>query len=85
MIDIIAFDADDTLWHNERLYNRAQDKLAGIGANPESERDVLDLLDHLLDEYNVTFIPLDEIAHFETYRYAAPLRASIPWIMGVWK
>ena len=30
MFDIIAFDADDTLWHNERLYSRAQDKLAGI-------------------------------------------------------
>jgi putative hydrolase of the HAD superfamily len=30
MFDIIAFDADDTLWHNERLYNRAQEKLAGI-------------------------------------------------------
>jgi putative hydrolase of the HAD superfamily len=24
--DVIAFDADDTLWHNERLYLRAQDK-----------------------------------------------------------
>ncbi len=30
MFDIIAFDADDTLWHNERLYSKAQDKLAGI-------------------------------------------------------
>ena len=135
-------------------------------ANPESERDVLDLLDHLLDEYNIdpnktlltgysmggmgtwyiaarhqdrfsaalimagvpqadstefdwkiplyilhgradeyvpigateiaveqlkskdvdiNYIALDEIAHFETYRYAAHLRASVPWIMGVWK
>jgi putative hydrolase of the HAD superfamily len=25
--DLIAFDADDTLWHNETLYARAQDKL----------------------------------------------------------
>ncbi len=25
-IDIIAFDADDTLWHNERLFNLTQDK-----------------------------------------------------------
>ena len=23
-IDVIAFDADDTLWHNESLYTRAQ-------------------------------------------------------------
>jgi len=30
MFDFIAFDADDTLWHNERLYSKAQDKLAGI-------------------------------------------------------
>lgn len=27
MFDIIAFDADDTLWHNEILYNNAQDRL----------------------------------------------------------
>ena len=30
MFDIIAFDADDTLWHNERLYNDAQKKLSKI-------------------------------------------------------
>jgi putative hydrolase of the HAD superfamily len=28
--DLIAFDADDTLWHNERLYIRAQEELAGL-------------------------------------------------------
>jgi putative hydrolase of the HAD superfamily len=27
MIDVIAFDADDTLWHNETLYSRAQERL----------------------------------------------------------
>ena len=27
MFDIIAFDADDTLWHNERLYTAALDGL----------------------------------------------------------
>ena len=27
MFDLIAFDADDTLWHNELLYAEAQDKL----------------------------------------------------------
>jgi putative hydrolase of the HAD superfamily len=29
-IDLIAFDADDTLWHNERLYDLAQDKLEDL-------------------------------------------------------
>jgi putative hydrolase of the HAD superfamily len=26
MLDLIAFDADDTLWHNERLYQATQDR-----------------------------------------------------------
>src|SRR5688572_9479514 len=26
MIDVIAFDADDTLWHNERLFSLTQEK-----------------------------------------------------------
>jgi putative hydrolase of the HAD superfamily len=30
MIDVIAFDADDTLWHNETLYARAQDGLRAL-------------------------------------------------------
>ena len=30
MLEIIAFDADDTLWHNERLYSEAQAKLVGL-------------------------------------------------------
>ena len=30
MIDVIGFDADDTLWHNEYLYEEAQEKLAGL-------------------------------------------------------
>jgi putative hydrolase of the HAD superfamily len=38
--DVIAFDADDTLWHNERLYDRTQAALAALlapyGVNPES-------------------------------------------------
>jgi putative hydrolase of the HAD superfamily len=28
--DVIAFDADDTLWHNERYYVRAQDQFAQL-------------------------------------------------------
>jgi putative hydrolase of the HAD superfamily len=38
--DLIAFDADDTLWHNERLYDQTQAGLAALlapyGVNPES-------------------------------------------------
>jgi putative hydrolase of the HAD superfamily len=30
MIDIIAFDADDTLWHNEHLYHEAKERFAHI-------------------------------------------------------
>jgi len=30
MFDIIAFDADDTLWENERLYTSAKDKFVGL-------------------------------------------------------
>jgi putative hydrolase of the HAD superfamily len=29
-LDIIAFDADDTLWHNERLYAAAQDRFVEL-------------------------------------------------------
>ena len=28
--DLIAMDADDTLWHNERLYLNAQNRLADL-------------------------------------------------------
>jgi putative hydrolase of the HAD superfamily len=38
--DLIAFDADDTLWHNERLYDQTQAGLAALlapyGVNPPS-------------------------------------------------
>jgi len=30
MFDIIAFDADDTLWHNEVLYSTALDGLKAL-------------------------------------------------------
>ena len=30
MFEVIAFDADDTLWHNERLYARAQERLRAL-------------------------------------------------------
>jgi putative hydrolase of the HAD superfamily len=38
MFDIIAFDADDTLWHNESLFTVTQDKFAELLA-PYHERD----------------------------------------------
>jgi putative hydrolase of the HAD superfamily len=40
MLDTIAFDADDTLWHNERLYNNAQGKLAKLLARYSVNDDV---------------------------------------------
>ena len=30
MLDVIAFDADDTLWHNEILYRRTQERFAEL-------------------------------------------------------
>src|SRR5512146_1153372 len=37
---IIAFDADDTLWHSERLYVEAQDGLKRILASYGADQDV---------------------------------------------
>jgi putative hydrolase of the HAD superfamily len=37
VFDLIAFDADDTLWHNERLYLNAQAKLASLLATYQVE------------------------------------------------
>jgi putative hydrolase of the HAD superfamily len=37
MFDLIAFDADDTLWHNETLYARAQDKFKQLLATYHSQ------------------------------------------------
>ncbi len=36
IFDVIAFDADDTLWHNERLYAGAQTRFAGLLAHYHS-------------------------------------------------
>ena len=44
MIDVIAFDADDTLWHNERLYSAAQDRLAALLARYDREDGVREAL-----------------------------------------
>jgi len=36
MFDLIAFDADDTLWHNETLYSKTQDKFKQLLSNYQS-------------------------------------------------
>lgn len=41
MIDLIAFDADDTLWHNERHYQRAQRDLCAMLA-PYAKADAVE-------------------------------------------
>lgn len=52
MIEIIGFDADDTLWHNETLYSQVKDQFQSLLApysNPESARRRLDEI----EEWNV--------------------------------
>lgn len=43
-IDVIAFDADDTLWHNETLYSDAQSKFQELLAAYDGHHAVLDEL-----------------------------------------
>ncbi|TET95912.1 MAG: HAD family hydrolase [Anaerolineales bacterium] len=50
MIEIIAFDADDTLWENESLYHKAKDELARI-LSPYQEPD---WVSRKLDEIEVS-------------------------------
>lgn len=45
MIDIIGFDADDTLWHNEQLYHQAKVEFAQIVAKYSSSQEASLLLD----------------------------------------
>ena len=45
MIDLIAFDADDTLWHNEILYVRAKDELARLLSKFASPTEIEDILE----------------------------------------
>jgi putative hydrolase of the HAD superfamily len=44
VINVIAFDADDTLWHNEILYQEAQERLAGLLAGYDHTTSVVDEL-----------------------------------------
>ena len=57
MIEIIAFDADDTLWENESLYHKAKDELARL-LSPYREAD---WVNRKLDEI--------EIANLQVYGY----------------
>jgi putative hydrolase of the HAD superfamily len=41
MIEIIAFDADDTLWENEALYIKIQEQLAGLLAAYGTQEEIL--------------------------------------------
>jgi putative hydrolase of the HAD superfamily len=45
MIDVIGFDADDTLWHNETLYHQAKVELGQILADYCPPQDTKDRLD----------------------------------------
>jgi len=44
MIDIIAFDADDTLWHNESIYLGAKTEFAKLFSGHQSAERVLERL-----------------------------------------
>jgi len=41
---IIAFDADDTLWHNEPYFDEAQERFAKLFQDYTSKQDVLQLI-----------------------------------------
>jgi putative hydrolase of the HAD superfamily len=45
MIEVIGFDADDTLWHNEVLYHQAKDEVGQILASYDHPEKVKTLLD----------------------------------------
>jgi putative hydrolase of the HAD superfamily len=41
---VIAFDADDTLWHNEPYFDEAQEKFCALFANYASHQEILQLI-----------------------------------------
>ena len=43
-IQIIAFDADDTLWHNEPYFDEAQDRFCELFQNYASKQELLSLI-----------------------------------------
>ena len=54
MFDLIAFDADDTLWHNERYYRMGRERFRRILTRYE----ITDASDERLDEIEVRNLPL---------------------------
>jgi putative hydrolase of the HAD superfamily len=54
MFDLIAFDADDTLWHNESLYNDVQDRLSELLARYGYSGDVVQAL-YDTEKHNITY------------------------------
>jgi putative hydrolase of the HAD superfamily len=47
MIPVIAFDADDTLWHNEHFYSNTKQKFIDLLSNYKNNDHVSDILDEL--------------------------------------
>ena len=47
MFDIIAFDADDTLWENERLYRNAKLRFLDLLSKYQGSQKVEKLLDDI--------------------------------------
>ena len=47
MIEVIAFDADDTLWHNEVLYHQAKEELSQMLAGYREPKAVKERLDQI--------------------------------------
>ncbi len=57
MIEVIGFDADDTLWHNETLYHQSKEDLSQILANYREPQETKAWLDQT------------EVANIEYYGY----------------
>ncbi|MFL7894334.1 MAG: HAD family hydrolase [Anaerolineales bacterium] len=54
MINVIGFDADDTLWHNESLYHQAKEDLSRLMSEYEEPQEVKAHLDQIEVE-NITY------------------------------
>ena len=54
MINWIAFDADDTLWHNEKLYHTGRDRFHQILAKYQLEPGIDEILDET-EIYNIRY------------------------------
>jgi len=57
MFDLIAFDADDTLWHNERNYRDGRERFRQLLAPYELNGQLNGQIDSTVDKYEVANIP----------------------------